>query len=197
MWGKKERLLRILHQQTYLHLLKMKFKNFYNRLHTKFTFQGYTTTMKYFTFIDKDSFSFSSPEIWEMVLNVGQWPRLWKQVIDVEIQTNGEIHENSKIDCYFTLFHLMHLHFHIQLTSLKKPQYASFTIGGDFSGTGRWILRENENQTDSTLNLHLQTHHGFLKLISYLPFGESFIQYSHRRVMLEGKNMIIKKLQNA
>jgi len=152
--------------------------------------------MKYFTFIDKDSFSFSAQEIWDMVLNVSQWPRLWKQVIDVEIQTNGEIHQHSKIDCYFTLFHLMHLHFHIQLTSLKKPAYASFNIGGDFSGTGRWILRENSNLTDSTLYLHLQTHHSFLKFIAILPFGERFIQYSHRRVMLEGKKMIIKKLKN-
>jgi len=153
--------------------------------------------MKYFTFIDKDSFSFLSQEIWEMVLNVGQWPRLWKQVIDVEIHTHGEVHEHSKIDCYFTLFHLMHLHFNIQLISLEKPKYAAFSIGGDFSGTGRWILCENGKLVDSTLYLHLQTHHSFLKLIAHLPFGENFIQYSHRRVMLEGKKMIIKKLKNA
>ncbi|MDF1881805.1 hypothetical protein JHD50_10925 [Sulfurimonas sp. MAG313] len=152
--------------------------------------------MKCFTFSDKDNFNFSSQAIWEMVLNVKQWPRLWKQVIDVEIQTKGDIHENSKIDCYFTLFHLMHLHFHIQLISLQKPKYASFSIGGDFSGTGRWILREKDQLTHSTLYLRLQTHHNFLKFIAYLPLGERLIQYSHRRVMLEGKKMIIKKLQD-
>jgi len=150
--------------------------------------------MKYFTFTDKDNFSFPPIKIWTMVLNVEQWPRLWKQVIDIEIHTDSKIHEHSRIDCYFTLFHLMHLHFDIQLTSLQEPKYASFTISGDFSGTGRWVLRQKEERTSSRLNLHLQTHHSFLKIISHLPFGERFIQYSHRRVMLEGKKMIIKKL---
>jgi len=153
--------------------------------------------MKYFTFKDQDHFTFPAFDIWKMVLNVEQWPRLWKQVIDVEIHTNGKIHERSHIDCYFTLFHLMHLHFHIQLTSLKEPAYASFDIKGDFSGKGRWILREKGQETYSVLYLHLQTHHPLLKIISYLPLGERFIQYSHRRVMLEGKKMILTRLEHA
>jgi hypothetical protein len=103
----------------------------------------------------------------------------------------------SKIECYFRLFYLLHLRFDIQILKLQKPSYASFTIGGDFSGQGRWILREHENKPLSTLYLHLSTHHSLLRFVSFLPYGENFIQYSHRRVMLEGKKMIIKRLSGA
>jgi hypothetical protein len=152
--------------------------------------------MKYFTFIDKDSFTHTPIKIWNTVLQVHTWPRLWKQVIDVAIHTDGEIHDKSKIDCYFTLFHFLHLHFAITLTVLKEPTYASFDISGDFSGKGRWILRHQDDETLSTLYLHLQTHHFFLKAISRVPFGERLIQYSHRRVMLEGKKMILRELMH-
>jgi len=153
--------------------------------------------VKYFTFVDRECFPFSAQQIWDTVLNVQAWPRLWKQVIDVEIYIQDKIHKGSKIDCYFTLFHLMHLHFHIHITSLSRPQYASFHISGDFSGQGRWILEHQNDEIHSTLYLHLQTHHPFLKGISYLPLGEKLIQYSHKRVMLEGKKMIMTKLIDA
>ena len=152
--------------------------------------------MKYFTFIDKDSFVYSPSKIWDTVLNVNSWPELWKHVIKVQIHTQGKISSHSKIDCYFTLFYLLHLHFDIQISRLQQPTYASFDIGGDFSGQGRWILRENEGETLSTLYLHLRTHHFLLRFISHLPYGESLIQYSHERVMFEGKKMILKKLSN-
>jgi len=72
----------------------------------------------------------------------------------------------------------------------------SFNIGGDFSGQGRWILGEHENEISSTLYLHLRTHHFLLRFVSSLPYGESLILYSHKRVMFEGKKMIIKKLSD-
>lgn len=90
----------------------------------------------------------------------------------------------------------MHLHFNITVTSLDKENLASFRIGGDFSGQGRWILKTDENITKSTLYLHLRTHHFFLKFISLLPFGKTLVSYSHKRVMLEGKKMILKKLSH-
>lgn len=152
--------------------------------------------MKHFTFIDKDSFTYSPSKVWDIVLNVSSWPELWKHVIQVQVHTQGEISSHSKIDCYFTLFHLLHLHFDIQVTRLHKPSFASFEIGGDFSGRGRWILRKNRDETLSTLYLHLRTHHFLLRFISYLPYGEHLIQYSHRRVMLEGQKMIIKRLSD-
>jgi len=88
----------------------------------------------------------------------------------------------------------MHLHFDIVITSLERESLASFSIEGDFSGQGRWILKRDKNITESTLYLHLKTHHFFLKFISILPFGKNLVEYSHRRVMLEGKKMILKKL---
>ncbi len=153
--------------------------------------------MKYFTFVDKDNFIYSRSKIWDTVLNVGAWPRLWKYVVRVKIHTQGEISSGSKIECYFTLFHLLHLHFDIQISKLQKPSYASFDIGGDFSGEGRWILSKNGDETLSTLYLHLSTHHFLLRFISSLPYGKSLILYSHKRVMLEGKKMIIKGLADA
>jgi hypothetical protein len=153
--------------------------------------------MKYFTFIDKDSFLYSRSKIWETVLNVTAWPELWKHVYRVQIHTRGEITPHSKIDCYFTLFYILHLHFDIQISRLQKPSYASFRVGGNFSGVGRWILRENGEETSSTLYLHLRTHHFLLKFVSALPYGKRLIQYSHIRVMHEGKKMIIKRLSDA
>lgn len=150
--------------------------------------------MKYFTFVDKDTFIYSRSKIWETVLNVTDWPELWKDVNRVEIHTQGEIRSHSKIDCYFTLFYILHLRFDIKISRLQKPSYASFDIGGDFSGQGRWILKVIDNKTSSTLYLHLRTHHLLLKFISYLPYGKHLIQYSHKRVMLEGKKMIIQRL---
>ena len=152
--------------------------------------------MKYFTFVDKDTFIYSRSKIWDTVLNVMAWPELWKHVTKVQIHTQGDISSDSKIDCYFTLYHLLHLRFNIQISRLQKQSYASFNIGGDFSGQGRWILRENENEISSTLYLHLRTHHFLLRFVSSLPYGESFILYSHKRVMFEGKKMIIKKLSD-
>jgi len=152
--------------------------------------------MKHFTFIDKDLFFYTQKEIWDTVLNVAQWPQLWKHVIDLNIQTQGEVTQGSKIDCYFTLFHLMHLHFDILITTLKEEEFASFEIRGHFSGQGRWILKPKDGLTAATLYLHLQTHHFFLKFISKLPFGRQLVQYSHRRVMIEGKKMILKKLSD-
>jgi len=152
--------------------------------------------MEYFTFTDKDNFTYSPDEIWDVVLNVVQWPRLWKHVIDVNIETDGKIDSCSKIDCYFTLFYILHLYFEVRIIFLTQPTYASFSVGGDFSGQGRWILQVQEKETFSTLYLHLRTHHSLLRFISYLPYGEKIIQYSHRRVMLEGKKMILKKLTN-
>ncbi|MDA3947345.1 MAG: hypothetical protein PF439_11770 [Helicobacteraceae bacterium] len=153
--------------------------------------------MKYFTFVDKDSFIYSRSKIWDTVLNVTAWPELWKHVTSVQIHTQGEISQHSKIDCYFTLFYILHLHFYIKISRLQKPSYASFEVGGDFSGQGRWILRENGNETSSTLHLHLRTHHFLLMFVSSLPYGKRLIQYSHKRVMLEGKKMIIKRLSGA
>ena len=153
--------------------------------------------MKYFTFVDKDSFLYSRSKIWETVLNVTAWPELWKHVYRVQIHTQGEISSHSKIDCYFTLFYILHLHFDIQISRLQKPSYASFDVGGDFSGQGRWILREHENDTSSTLYLHLRTHHFLLRSVSFIPYGKRLIQYSHKRVMLEGKKMILKRLSGA
>jgi len=153
--------------------------------------------MKHFTFIDKDSFIYSPSKIWDTVLNVTSWPELWKHVIRVQAHTQGEIGSQSRIDCYFTLFYLLRLRFDIHISRLQKPSYASFDVGGDFSGRGRWILRENGDETLSILYLHLRTHHLLLRFISYLPYGESLIQYSHRRVMLEGKKMILKRLSDA
>ncbi len=153
--------------------------------------------MKYFTFIDKDSFLYSRSKIWETVLNVTAWPELWKYVTSVQIHTRGEIAPHSRIDCYFTLFYILHLRFDIHISRLQKPSYASFDVGGDFSGVGRWILRENGEETSSTLYLHLRTHHFLLRFLSTLPYGKTLIQYSHKRVMLEGKKMIIKRLSGA
>lgn len=153
--------------------------------------------MKYFTFIDKDTFIYSRSKIWDPVLNVMAWPQLWKHVSRVQIHTQGEISSHSNIDCYFTLFYLLRLRFNIQISRLQKPSYASFDIGGDFSGQGRWILREHGNETSSTLYLHLRTHHFFLRFVSSLPYGKSLVQYSHKRVMLEGKKMIIKWISSA
>ena len=144
--------------------------------------------------MDKDTFTYSRSKIWDTVLNVTAWPQLWKNVSRVQVHTKGEISSDSKIDCYFRLFYLLHLRFDIQISKIQKPSYASFNIGGGFSGQGRWILRENENETLSTLYLHLSTHHSLLRFVSFLPYGESLIQYSHRRVILEGKRMIIKRL---
>jgi hypothetical protein len=151
--------------------------------------------MKYFTFVDKDTFLYSRSKIWDTVLNVTAWPQLWKHVNRVRIHT--EISSHSKIDCYFTLFYILHLHFDIQISRLQKPSYASFDVGGDFSGRGRWILREDGNEALSILYLHLRTRHFLLRFVSSLPYGKSLIQYSHKRVMLEGKKMIIKKLSGA
>jgi hypothetical protein len=148
--------------------------------------------MKYFTFIDRDTFIYSRSKIWDTALNVTAWPKLWKHVSKVQIRTEGEVGSHSKIECYFTLFYILHLRFNIQISRLKKPSYASFDIGGDFSGHGRWILRENSDETLSTLYLHLRTHHSLLKFISSLPWGETLIRYSHKRVMDEGKKMIVK-----
>jgi hypothetical protein len=153
--------------------------------------------MKYFTFVDKDTFIYSRSKIWDTVLNVTDWPKLWKHVSKVNMHTQREINSDSKIECYFRLFYLLHLRFDIQILKIQKPSYASFTIGGDFSGQGRWILCENKNETLSTLYLHLSTHHSLLRIVSFLPYGENFIQYSHRRVMFEGKKMIIKRLSGA
>jgi len=150
--------------------------------------------MKYFTFFDKDTFIYSRSKIWDIVLNVTAWPKLWKHVSKVHIHSQGKINSDSKIECYFRLFYLLHLRFDIEILTLQKPAYASFTIGGDFSGQGRWILREHENKTVSTLYLHLSTHHFLLRFVSLLPYGRRLVQYSHRRVMLEGKKMIIKRL---
>lgn len=150
--------------------------------------------MKYFTFVDKDTFIYSGSKIWDTVLNVTAWPELWKHVTGVQISTKGEIRSDSKIDCYFTLFYILHLHFDIQISRLQKPSFASFDIGGDFSGQGRWILHENGNKISSTLYLHLRTHHFLLRFVSFLPYGKDLILYSHKCVMFEGKKMIIKKL---
>lgn len=150
--------------------------------------------MKYFTFVDKDTFIYSRSKIWDTVLNVTAWPQLWKHVSKVHVHTQGEIRSDSKIECYFRLFYLLHLRFDIQILRLHKPSYASFTIGGDFSGQGRWILREHEKEILSTLYLHISTHHFLLRFVSSLPYGRSLIEYSHRRVMLEGKKMIVKGL---
>ena len=153
--------------------------------------------MKYFTFVDKDTFIYSRSKIWDTVLNVTAWPRLWKHVSSVQIHTQGEINSDSKVDCYFTLFHLLNLRFEIQISRLQKPSYASFDIRGDFSGQGRWILSGHGNESSSTLYLHLRTHHPLFRLVSSFPYGKNLIQYSHERVMLEGKKMIIKKLSDA
>lgn len=153
--------------------------------------------MTYFTFVDRDAFLYSRANIWDTVLNVGAWPVLWKHVYRVQIHTEGEIGPHSKIDCYFTLFYIVHLRFDIHISRLQKPSYASFNVGGDFSGQGRWILREHGDETLSTLYLHLRTHHSLLRFVSLLPYGKRLIQYSHMRVMLEGKKMIIKKLSDA
>lgn len=150
--------------------------------------------MKYFTFVDKDAFIYSRSKIWDAVLNVTAWPGLWKQVNRVRIRTKGEIGSDSKIECYFTLFYIFHLRFDIQISRLQKPSYAFFTIGGDFSGHGRWILREDGNETSSAFQLRLRARHFLLRFVSFLPYGESLILYSHKRVMLEGKKMIIKSL---
>ena len=152
--------------------------------------------MKYFTFIDKDTFTNSPDKIWNVVLNVTQWPKLWKHVIDVHIITHGKVATNSKVDCYFTLFYFLRLNFEIHIICLKKPTYASFNVQGSFSGQGRWILRSKGKETFSTLYLHLRTHHPVLRFIASLPYGERMVQYSHRRVMVEGKKMIVKKLIN-
>ena len=150
--------------------------------------------MKYFTFVDKDTFIYSRSKIWDTALNVLVWPKLWKHVTKVKIDTQGEISPHSRIECYFTLFYIFHLHFDIQILKLQKPSFASFNVGGDFSGRGRWILRENKNETLSILYLHLSTHHFLIRFIASLPYGRSLILYSHKRVMLEGKKMIIKSL---
>lgn len=152
--------------------------------------------MKYFTFIDKDTFTDSPDKIWSVVLNVMQWPKLWKHVVDVNIITYGKIDTNSKIDCYFTLFYFLRLYFEIHIICLKKPTYASFSVQGSFSGQGRWILQTQKKETLSMLYLHLRTHHPVLRIISSLPYGKQIVRYSHRRVMLEGKKMILKKLIN-
>ena len=79
--------------------------------------------MKYFTFVDKDTFIYSRSKIWDTVLNVTAWPRLWKHVSSVQIHTQGEINSDSKVDCYFTLFHLLNLRFEIQISRLQKPSW--------------------------------------------------------------------------
>jgi hypothetical protein len=153
--------------------------------------------MKYFTFVDKDTFIYSRSKIWDTALNVAVWPELWKHVSRVQIHTKGKISTHSKIECYFTLFYIFHLYFDIQISRLQKPSYASFYIEGDFSGQGRWILRENENETLSLLYLYLKTHHFLIRFIALLPYGKNLILYSHKRVMLEGKKMIIKSLNTS
>jgi hypothetical protein len=57
--------------------------------------------------------------------------RLWKHVTKVQIHTKGEINSHSKIECYFTLFYIFHLHLSahhllikfIGLASLWKKSY--------------------------------------------------------------------------
>lgn len=152
--------------------------------------------MKYFTFVDKDTFIYSRSKIWDTVLNVTAWPKLWKHVNEVQVHTQVELSSDSKINCYFSLFYILHLRFDIHILRLQRPSYTYFDVEGDFSGQGRWILTEIGNETSSILHLHLRTRHSFLKFISYLPYGKRLIRYSHKRVMLEGKKMIIKKLSN-
>ncbi|MFT7004145.1 MAG: hypothetical protein ACJAWW_001498 [Sulfurimonas sp.] len=152
--------------------------------------------MKYFTFVDKDHLAYTKKEIWDVVLDVKSWPLLWKYVVDITLYKDEKVSEGTKIDCYFTLYHLLNLHFNVSIETLKKEEFASFSIEGDFSGKGRWILKTENALSESELFLHLQTNHFLLKFISILPFGEKMVQYSHRRVMLEGKKMIIKKLSH-
>ncbi len=150
--------------------------------------------MKYFIFIDRNAFPYSQTKIWKTVLNLRLWPELWKHVISVSIHSEGELSPSSTIDCRFTLFHSVRLDFKVRLIHLKPPHYASFRFSGDFSGQGRWILRKKGTKTSSILYLRLCPHHKLLRLISFFPFGNEFIQYTHKRVMLEGKKMIIQKL---
>ncbi len=154
----------------------------------------YNSSMKYFTFIDRDSFHYSRSKIWETVLHIQAWPTWWKHVVSVTLHTEEKVSESSKIECLFSLFHFIDLQFKIQIICLKKPYYASFNISGDFTGQGRWILKEDQFQTSSTFYLHLQTRHKLLCFIAYFPFGKRLIEYSHRRVMLEGKKMILQRL---
>ncbi len=153
--------------------------------------------MRYFTFTDRDSFHHPQIKLWETVLDVRAWPKAWRHVISVNIQTEGAVRRSSKIECFFTLFHLIHLRFEVHILCLKEPYYASFKIEGDFSGQGRWILQEKDLRTDSIFYLHLQSHHRVLRLIAFLPYGKRLIAYSHKRVMLAGKKMILQKVPDA
>ena len=151
--------------------------------------------MKYFTFIDRDNLEYSQSKVWNSVLNIRAWPLHWKHLVTVKLDT-AEISELSKVDCFFTVFYFIHLHFKIKIVILKPCKYASFKITGDVTGQGRWILTEEPEQTSSVLYLHLKTGHKLLRFISLLPLGNRFIRYSHRVVMDEGKKMILHRLSN-
>lgn len=84
-------------------------------------------------------------------------------------------------------FFIFYLYTSISVRSLKKEEFASFDIEGDFSGEVIWILKTENALSESTLHLHLQTHHFLLKFISILPFSKKILQYSDKLVTLEGK----------
>ncbi len=150
--------------------------------------------MRYFTFRDKNRFSYSKEKIWKSVLNIHQWPHSWKNVYSIQINNTTEVKQFAQIHCHLILLHLIHLHFDVYIHRLKKETYANFSFTGDFTGQGRWILKTQGSDSISLLHLHLQPHHPFLRIISFLPLGRRLLLYSHQRVMAEGKKMILKRL---
>ncbi len=150
--------------------------------------------MKYFTFKDKNRFSYSKEKIWQTVLNIHTWPSSWKNVYSIQINNDTQVKQFASIHCHLILLYLIHLHFDVYIHHLQKESYANFSFTGDFTGQGRWILKTEGSHTLSLLNLHLQPHHPLLRMISFVPFGRRLLLYSHQHVMEEGKKMIIKRL---
>jgi len=134
--------------------------------------------------------------IWDILSDVESWPEIWKYFRTVQLRGNDKIlKQNMTIDCEVRAVIPYTFRFNTEIVKLIQYKELEVISRGDLNGRGIWTLDTVGKSTLSSFTWEVEPENIFIKILGYLPLGNSLLRYSHNIMMENGYRSLLALLE--
>lgn len=129
-------------------------------------------------------------EVFEIIADDALLPSWWPAAfLDVLVLDRGKEDGTGGIVRMRTKGYLPYvLNWHLRVNEIDRPNSLAFEVWGDFEGTGRWTLVQNDAWCDITFDWQITLKKGFVSHLSAL--GRPLFISNHRWAMARGEESL-------